>query len=107
MSESMKLDANALTVGDLEDFEDFVGKPLDEAVVEKPLRDEVTGKRLTDDAGKPLSEIKIGAKALVALVWLVKRQDIPGFTIDDARKVKVSSLAVDFGGDAPKDETPA
>jgi hypothetical protein len=106
MSESMKLDVNALTVGDLEDFEDFVGKPLDEAVVEKPLRDPDSGKRLTDKEGNPLSEVKVGAKALVALVWLVKRQGDPAFTVADARKVKVSELAVDFGS-VPKADAPA
>lgn len=35
---------------------------------------------------------EVPIKVLTALVWLTKRRDEPSFTLDDARKVKLSSV---------------
>jgi hypothetical protein len=57
----LRFDPDALTLGDLEDFETFVGNTIDEVIKPVPV---------TDD------------------------NDDPGFTIDDARRVKVSALSM-------------
>ena len=65
-----------LTIGDLEDFEDITGKPLDEAMALGPN-------------GQP----KVSPKVMKALVFLTLRKTDPSFTLEDARNVKVSALA--------------
>lgn len=67
---TLAVDLDALTIGDLEDFEDIVGVPFDEA--------EAASFR--------------SVKAIKALVFLTMRKTNPGFTLDDARNVKVSAL---------------
>lgn len=77
MADVLKIDPNDLSVGDLIDFHEIAGVEFDEAM--KPGPD-----------GNP----KVSAKALLALVFLSQRRDNPAFTLDDARKVKVSDLSV-------------
>lgn len=89
------------TVGDLEDFEDIVGVPFDEAFKEVATKDE-DGKVIRDEKGRPVKTVKMGAKTLKALVYLTKRAENPDFTLEDARKVKVSELVMGTEVD-PKD----
>ncbi|MCG5459622.1 hypothetical protein PSH03_005406 [Micromonospora sp. PSH03] len=95
MSETVDIELNPddLTLGDLEDFETYVGAGLDEAVKPKPVFDD-DGNRVFDEKGRPVSQTRIPTKALVALVWLVKRRETAGFTIADARDVRVNSLVL-------------
>lgn len=95
MSEPIELrfDPDSLTLGDLEDFEAFVGNTIDEVIKPVPVVDD-NGDRVFDDRGRPEMTTKVPAKALVCLVWLVKRADDPAFTIADARRVKVSALSM-------------
>lgn len=74
------LDVNALTFGDLEDYETTTGSGLMEQF----------GKIGPDG---DLSAIR--AKDLVALIWVCGRQTDPEFTLDDARKVRIDELEVD------------
>lgn len=89
----LKLNPDDLTLGDLEDFEEYVGKPVDEVVKPVPALDE-DGNRKFDDKGRPEMTMKVPTKAVICLVWLVQRKDNPAFTIGDARNVKVSSLVL-------------
>ncbi|MER7445047.1 hypothetical protein [Micromonospora avicenniae] len=82
-----------LTLGDLEDFEDYVGKSFDDVVKPVPVIGP-DGKREFDDKGRPVSEVKVPTKAITCLVWIMKRQDDPDFTIAKARRVKVSTLVI-------------
>lgn len=85
-----------LTLQDNEDFEDYTGKPIEEAFVEKFVRDEDGGK-VFDDKGRPLTETSLAsAKCLTALVWILGRKDAgtPDFSIEDARAVKVTTLQI-------------
>lgn len=77
MSETVKVDIDALTMGDLLDFEEFVGRDLFEVLPTTP---------------KEAEGWRPSAKVLVALVWLTKRSENPDYTIEDARKVRVSAL---------------
>lgn len=48
---------------------------------------------LEDHIGHPLDgEDLVSIKAMVGLVYLIKRRDDPEFTLDDARKVKMGTL---------------
>jgi hypothetical protein len=59
-----------LTLGDIEDFETASG---------------VSVTTLTDGGTLPV-------KAVVALVWVVRRQTEPAFTLDDARRLRMADL---------------
>lgn len=61
-----------LDVGDLLDFEEITGCSIDQVFTP-------TG-------------MKMSAKVVLAIVYIVKRRENPGFTLDDARKVKFSEL---------------
>jgi hypothetical protein len=88
---SLRLDPDALTIGDLEDFEDGVGVPLYEALKPTVVKDE-DGNKVLDEKGRPETEVKVSSKALKYLVWIVHRNEVEGFTLEDARKVRVGSL---------------
>lgn len=95
---SLRIDPDELTIGDLEDFEEGVGLPLHEALKQVPIRDD-EGKLVLgepDEKGKqrPETEVKISAKALKHLVWIIKRSTDETFTLADARKVKVGALEI-------------
>lgn len=88
---ALRVDPDALTIGDLEDFEDVVGLPLYDALQPKPVRD-ANGRKLLDEKGRPEMQTQISTKALKALIWITQRMEKPGFSLDDARAVKVSAL---------------
>lgn len=90
---SLHLDPDLLTLGDLEDFEDTVGRPVDEVLAPRLILDE-DGNKTFDERGRPITGVRIPAKALVCLVWLVNRKDNPAFTLADARKVRVDQLEI-------------
>lgn len=96
----LELNTDALTLGDLEDFEETVGKTIDEVVKPVPVYDE-DGKRVFDEKGRPEMTVKLSTKSLVALVWIVQRQKDQSFTLADARKVRVSSLVINAAPEDP------
>lgn len=97
----LNLNIDDLTLGDLEDFEDFVGVPIDEVIKPVPVFD-TNGDRVFDAKGRPESTMKVPTKAVICLVWLVKRKTSPDFTVADARNVRVTSLVLDQSSDAEK-----
>jgi hypothetical protein len=88
---ALRIDPDVLTIGDLEDFEDVVGAPLYDVLQPKPVRD-AEGKKVLDDDGRPELQTQISTKALKALIWITQRIEKPGFSLDDARAVRVSAL---------------
>lgn len=110
---------NDLTIGDLEDFEDAIGVPLTKAIQPVTLKDE-DGKTVRHncdedeceddpckDNGRPVQTVNISGKVLKGLVWIAKRQDDETFSLEDARKVKVTELDIvredDSKGEDPKE----
>lgn len=85
----MKLTFNEddLSFGDLEDIEDYAGQPF-------------SGLKVDAEGNANLS-----AKMLVALVWVTQRHDNPEFTVEDARKIRVSEIEVPSSNGV--DPTPA
>lgn len=79
MSDDAKIrfDANNVTVGDMEDFEEITGKVLDEVF-----------------AGAETGKLKLEAKTLKAVVFIAKRHEDPSFTLEQARDVKISEVEV-------------
>lgn len=94
MSEVIRLDMDALTLGDLEDFEEYVGASLQDAMREKPVIDPDTGKPQRDDRGRLVKEVQLTTKALTGIVWVVKRHDSPGLKVEAARDIRVSELEI-------------
>lgn len=74
----MKLTFNEddLTLADLEDIEDYARMPF-------------TGLEVDGDGNASLP-----ARMLTALVWVTQRHENPDFTVEDARRVRVSEIEV-------------
>lgn len=85
------INANKLTLGDLDDFESVVGKSFSKAVREVSIVDD-DGNVVRDQKGRPLKEVDMSAKAMVALVWISQRKKDPAFTLDDARAVSLDDI---------------
>lgn len=69
---SLTIDIEGLTLGEIEEFEEA--------------------------SGSSISAVAKGegtAKAIVALVWVVKKRENPEFTMDDARAMKLSDVDLD------------
>lgn len=90
-SNALVIDPNSLSVGDIEDIEEYVGKPISEVFKEGPA--DAEGNR----------EVQLSGKALVAVVWVLKREADPDFTIEDARKVKITDFKLETNGVDPTD----
>ena len=63
---------------------------------------------LEDESGLSLYELQDGnmtSKAVIAIVCLVKRREDPNYTMDDARKVKLSELEVGTDPTTAEDES--
>lgn len=81
-TESLKFDPEDLTIGEMEDLEQAAGKSFGEII--RDFRTDMFS----------VSTIK-------AIVWVVKRRDDPGFTLEQAREVKASLLFASTNGDSP------
>lgn len=91
MSDPIKFDPNEWTLGDMDDFETVVGKPLSEVFKAKNVIGD-DGQPEKDKRGRPVKEVTLDAKSIIAIVWLEKRRTNPEFTLEDARKVKFTAL---------------
>ncbi|MCB5179508.1 hypothetical protein [Streptomyces antimicrobicus] len=97
---SLRVDPDVLTIGDLEDFEEVVGAPIYDVLSPRPVIGP-DGKKVLDEKGRPELETKIPTKALKALIWITQRAEKPGFSLDDARNVRVSALELVASEDGP------
>lgn len=95
----LNLDPDAMTLGDLEDFETHTGGTLDEMIRAVPVLDG-EGNRTFDEKGRPVMTTKVSAKSLICLVWIIQRKTNPDFTLADARDIRVTSLTL---GEASED----
>jgi hypothetical protein len=74
------MDINTLTLGDIEDIENYAGLSFSEIGEDKP----------------GVSKLR------TALVWVLKRKENPSFTIDDARQLTPDELERIFEDTEPK-----
>lgn len=86
----LKFDPNAMSLADLEDFEAYTGLWIDDAFVRRP-----------DGRNMPRS-----AKVLTALIWIVRRQDDPSFTIEQARATRATDIELDIANPTSAAATP-
>ena len=77
MADPVQIDLDDLTLGEMEEVEQIVGVPFGEA----------------------FEDTTLSAKALLALVYVVKRRENPNFTLDQARNFRLSDLQVSMGGE--------
>jgi len=75
------VDPSELDLGDLDDFEEAAGVGLLE-----------TYEKIQASGG--VAELKV--RTLIALVWVCARRDQPGFTIDNARRVRPTDIEFDI-----------
>lgn len=80
--EPISINLDDLELGEVEEFEEAMGQPFGEVNIES-------------------------AKAMVHLVWIVKKRDDPKFTIAKARKLKLSQFSEAQNGDEPAPPTQA
>lgn len=102
----IRLDQSAITLGDLEDFEEITGSDLFEVmkprvvICEGPYECEYDhphkkGKPIAnpaDEKGRPLLAMKKPtAKQMTALVYIFGKKTNPGLTLAKARELKVAT----------------
>ncbi len=111
MAEKLKVRLNMddLTFGELEDFENVTGMVMSDAVRTEIVRDK-SGRPVADpddEKGRPLTETKMSAKAMMGMVYLALRKTDPAFTFDMVRSLRLSDVDLDLVEDAEegKDES--
>ena len=63
--------------------------------------------QIEEYVGTAASDINWGsAKALAALVWVMERRTNPAYTLEEARKIKMSAFNSDNGDGPPTGEAP-
>lgn len=88
----IKLNPDALTFGDLEDFETQTGEGLLDTFESIEKKQDLSG---------------LSMRCITALLWICTRTENADFTLDDARKIKLSELKdleIEVAGEA--DPTP-
>lgn len=90
---SLLIDPKTLTIGDMEDFESIAGIPLQEAFKGRPVKDD-DGVVQRDERGRPIKAVQPTATELKAIIYIIKRQDNPAFTVEDARNTTISELEI-------------
>lgn len=101
------LDLEALSMGDMEAFEDATGLNLAEELAPKPVIDPRTRmpvKDPDDDKGRPLLRVTISSATRTGLVYLGMRRTDPSVTIDQVRAMRVGEI--DFELRAGPDDSP-
>jgi hypothetical protein len=90
--EEIRFDPDALTLGDLEDFQEATGKEL------LPFFARFADKKVT------VAELfaELNSKSLTAMIWIFKRKEHPAFTLAQARALPLASLAPPNGQARPK-----
>lgn len=102
---TLRIDENEFTIGDLEDFEDVAGVSFMDALKPVPVLDD-EGKPVFDEKGRRETTVNFSPTSLKALVWITKRREVPGFSVEDARNVRVAAMEiVPLGAELdPKDQ---
>lgn len=104
----IKLVEADMTLGMMEEFEDIVGKPLSTVMRKVPVIDVSTGKAVPDPdpeaKGRPLMEVQVSMKAMVALIYLGLREESRAagqtpMSLEQVRSMKLSEFELDIEAD--------
>jgi hypothetical protein len=111
MTNKISINMDDLTFGELEQFEEVTGLVMSDAVKTEYVRDK-DGRMVADPddpKGRPLTETKMGVKAMMGMVFLSLRRDNPDITWEQVRQMKLSDIdfeVVENDDDEGKDENP-
>jgi hypothetical protein len=111
MTNKISINMDDLTFGELEQFEEVTGLVMSDAVKTEYVRDK-DGRMVADPddpKGRPLTETKMGVKAMMGMVFLSLRRDNPDITWEQVRQMKISDIdfeVVENDDDEGKDENP-
>ncbi len=72
-NKTLDFDPEDLTIAELEELEDAVGKAIGKLFAEFQTQD-------------------FSAKSVKAMIWIIKRRENPGLTLEEASKFKLSEL---------------
>lgn len=105
-SNKISFNPDDLTLDDMEDFENWTGMSFDEAFAPRNVMGP-DNKVLKDEKGRPVKTVKVSAKALKAIVTIVKRKEDPEFSYADAGKVKITEIDIESDDDRPEEPSVA
>jgi len=94
MGKKISMNMDELTFGELELFEDVTGLVMSDAIKTEIVRDK-NGNKVPDPddpKGRPLTETKMGVKAMMGLVFISIKRDDPDVTWDQVRAMKLSDI---------------
>lgn len=105
------MNMDGLTFGELEKFEDITGMVMSDAVKTEFVRDS-NGRKVADPddpKGRPLTETKMGVRAMMGLVFLSLLRENPEITWEQVREMKLSDIDFELqeADDDEGKETPA
>ncbi len=102
----IKFNQDTMTLGDYEQFEELTGMAFSDAVRTMIVRDE-KGIPVPDpeNGGRPLQEVKMSMKALIALLFVTERKVDPSITMDAIREMPITEIEFEVpkDGDGPKE----
>jgi hypothetical protein len=94
MGTKVSINMDDLTFGEMELFEDVTGMVMSDAIKTEFVRDK-NGNKVADPddpKGRPLTETKMGVKAMMGMVFLSMRRDNPDLTWETVRQMKISDI---------------
>lgn len=113
MATKVSMNMDDLTFGELELFEDVTGLVMSDAVKTEIVRDK-NGNKVADPddpKGRPLTETKMGVKAMMGMVFLSMRRSDPSITWEQIRQMKLSDVDLQLeendGESGKEEETPS
>lgn len=110
MEEKKKISINMddLTFGELEKFEEVTGLVMSDAIKTEFVRDSKGNKVADPDdpKGRPLTETKMGVKAIMGMIYLSMLRDNPEVTWADIQKSKLSDIDFELMAEGKDEETP-
>lgn len=98
--QKVSINMDDLTFGELEVFEDVTGMVMSDAIKTDFVRD-AKGNKVADPddpKGRPLTETKMGVKAMMGMVFLSMRRDDPELTWEQVRQMKLSDIDFEVVG---------
>jgi hypothetical protein len=108
--QKIAINMDDLTFGELEVFEDVTGMVMSDAIKTEFVRDSKGNKVADPDdpKGRPLTETKMGVKAMMGMIFLSMRREQPDLTWQQVREMKLSDIDFELtenDDEEGKDET--
>lgn len=92
--QKISINMDDLTFGELEKFEEVTGLVMSDAIKTENVRDK-DGRLVADPddpKGRPLTETKMGVKAMMGMVFISLQRSNPEITWEQVRQMKLSDI---------------